>query len=704
MPESDAQALSQAEAHFDRARQASEAGDFDAAIDAYLEGLAKVPNAVEKGHIPLRVLSLQRQRQGGAKPNEGEVNQRLSNGQSPLEKMLNAEYLLAKDPEQLAYAEAVLRAAAEGQYVGATKWIADLMFLANNNAKRPSSSVYRTLKESYEAVGLFERAISACQRASRLKPDDIALTADLQDLRDKLIAQKRPGAARSGGSASESGATVSESAQTTRVADTEGPSVVQDPESAVADVEDPALTTARAFFDKAKKAVETKNYDYAIELYLDGLRFAPEALEEGHLPLCEVGLQRRGKGGKKPSMVDRVKRLRGKTPLDQMLNAEYLFAKDPDHLPYAEAFLKAAVDGGYHQTGGWIANLIFQTNNAMEKPSLQTYLLLKRSYTAMGQFDKALAACQRAVRMKPDDKDLADEFKNLSAELTMATGKYDMEGDFRQSIRNRETQAKLYSQDRAIKTKDYRLSAVEDARAAYAKDPDSPKTIFDLADALADLGEEDAENEAIGLLEDTGQSQQDFRYFKRAGALRIKQIRHKLRGAKRRLAKQPDDAPTAATVRELTERLNTVELEHYRLCMENYPTDTSAKYEYAVRLMQNERYNEAIPLFQEAQKDPKRKISAMAKIGYCFFAKEWYTDAIEVFARAIDAYEVDDDATAKELRYNLARAHEEQGDKARALELFRRIAQLDFGFKDVSDRVDRLRAESKEDESGPPDS
>jgi len=394
-------------------------------------------------------------------------------------------------------------------------------------------------------------------------------------------------------------------------------------------------------------------------------------------------------------MADRVKHLRGRTPLEQMLNAEYLFAKDPDHTPYAEAMLKAAVEGGYHRTAHWIANLIFQTNNAIERPSLQTYLLLKECYKAMGQYDKAVAACQRAVRMRPDDKDLADEFKNLSAELTMSRGKYDVEGDFRQSIRDRDTQARLYSQDRMIKTEDYRLSAVEEARKAYAKEPSLAKNVFTLADALADLETDDAENEAIQLLRDAAEAQKDFQFQERAGLLRIRQIRRKLRAARKQLKARPSEPAAQARVRELTEALNRTETEHYRLCVENRPTDLSAKYEYGLRLMRNERYNEAIPLFQDAQKDPRRRISAMDKIGYCFFMKGWYADAIDVFSRAIDSYEIKDDAIAKELRYNLARAHESQGDLDRALELYRRIAQLDFGYKDVSERVDRLRADTR---------
>jgi len=59
--------------------------------------------------------------------------------------------------------------------------------------------------------------------------------------------------------------------------------------------------------------------------------------------------------------------------------------------------------------------------------------------------------------------------------------------------------------------------------------------------------------------------------------------------------------------------------------------------------------------------------------------------------KAIEAYQIKDDATGKELRYNLARAHEERGETEKALEIYRRIAQTDFSYKDVSQRVDKLR-------------
>jgi len=451
------------------------------------------------------------------------------------------------------------------------------------------------------------------------------------------------------------------------------------------------LAKAGAFFESAQEAAGSENFDYAIQMYLEGLRYAPDALEQGHLPLCELALQRKGKAGQKPSVMERVKRLRGKTALEQLLNAEYLFAKDPDHLPYAEAMLKAAVAGGYKKMADWIANLIFQTNNVAEKPSFQTYILLKDSYTALREFDKALAACQHACRLKPQDKDLADEFKNLSAELTMASGKYDQEGDFRKSIKDREGQEKLHALQGIVKSEDYRLLAVKQVREELAQNPNLSSNIFNLAQALSELQNDQAENEAIELLENAYKTKSDFSFKQRAGQLRIHQLHRKIKQAKAALEANPDDAEARAKVEKLLEQLNDTELEHHRLCVQNYPTDLAAKYEYGIRLLGNKRYDEAIPLFQEAQRDPRRKITAMDKIGYCFFLKGWFADAIDVLTQAIDSYEIKDDSIAKELRYNLGRAYEENGDTDKALEIFRKIAQVDFAYKDVSQRVDKLR-------------
>ncbi len=459
-----------------------------------------------------------------------------------------------------------------------------------------------------------------------------------------------------------------------------------------------ALAKAGVFFARAGQVAQTNNFDYAIDLYLEGLQCAPDALEQGHIKLHELALLRQAKGGRKPSMGERIKRLRGKTALEQMIYAEYLFAKDPDHLPYAETILKTAVAGGYRRTANWFADLVFQANNALERPSLQTYLLLKDSYEALGLLDRAVVACRFALTLKPDDKELADEHQRLSAELTVSQGKYDNEGDFRKSIKDRRLQEKLQSQDSVVKTMDWRLLAVEGARKAVAAEPELPRNILDLAYALSDLEQDDAENEAIELLGDAYKKKGDFNFKQQAGRITIKQLRRKIRETAGALESAQAGADRSI-LEQLQRRLKTFELEHYRLCTDNYPTDSHFKYEYALRLLEDKQYDNAIPIFQEAQRDPRYKIAAMNKIGLCFFLKGWYADAIDVLTGAIGAYELKEDDIAKELRYNLARAYQQSGKPEKALEAYRRLAQLDFAYRDVSRQVDELRREE-----GKPDS
>ena len=82
----------------------------------------------------------------------------------------------------------------------------------------------------------------------------------------------------------------------------------------------------------------------------------------------------------------------------------------------------------------------------------------------------------------------------------------------------------------------------------------------------------------------------------------------------------------------------------------------------------------------------------MNQIGLCFFKKGWMTDAIDVFSQAIKEHELKDDALGKELRYNLGCAHEAQGNHGKALDIYRKIAQSDFTYKDVRERVNQLRS------------
>jgi len=643
---------------FAQARTSGEAGDFDQGIQAYIEGLRLVPDHLP-AHAALRGLALHRRQAGGDNPTDADIETH-GEGQTPLDEMLNAEYLFAKQPDHLPYAERLLRSAVAGDYRHTAQWIADMLFVANSRCSRPNIKTYEFLKEMYEGIEAHDRAIKAVKQALKLSPHNRQLTEDLRELTHKA-----------------------------------GHALDTEPEEDLPEHRvslDSNHDAAMLFFAKAEKTAQQGNYDYAIDMFIDGLRKDPEALEDGHLALARIGLRRQAHSGKKPSIMERAKLFYGKTPLDQMLNAEYLYAKDPSHLAYAEAMLKASVAGGYARTAGWIANLIFQINNAHEKPSYQTYVLLKDSYKSLAQYDKAVAACQWAMKLRPDKGELSDEYKDLSAELTMAKGKYNQTGDFRKALKDARKQEYLYAQDRTVKTQDWRVLAVEEARKAVAANPSLAKHVFDLATALDEMETPASEKEALEVLEQAYVAQHNFTFKEKAGQLRIKQIKRHLRLVLDALDKTPD-SPELATQRQDTEdRLTTTELEHYRACTKNYPTNRRYSYEYALRLVRTDEFDQAIPLFQESRKDPARRVLSMNQIGLCFFNKGWMTDAIDVFSQAIKEHELKDDTLGKELRYNLGLAHEAQGNHSKALDIYRKIAQSDFTYKDVRERVNKLRS------------
>ncbi len=455
--------------------------------------------------------------------------------------------------------------------------------------------------------------------------------------------------------------------------------------------EDVNLKKAQAFFQRGEEVAATDNFDYAIDMYIEGLRKFPDALEDGHIPLRRLALIRQGKGGKKPSIKDKMTHRGGKAPVDEMLNAEFMLAKDPDNLTYAEAMLKACVTGNYHRTGEWIADLVFEANRNADKPSVATFVLLKDSYRDMELFSKAVNACRYALEQKPDDDKLREDLKNLSAHMTMQRGKYGKSGDFTESIKDRKLQENLLAKDSTVKPKSYLETRVQEARKALAKNPESEVYILALAKALVALETDAGIKEAIELLEKHYKRTHDFTYQKAAGEYQIKRLKAAIRNIRQKLEKQPENEKLKNEHTRLINLFARAELEHFQRCVEQYPGDPRMKYELGLRLMINRKYDEAIGILQQAQQDPRHKISAMDKTGMCFFFKGWYTDAADIFSQALDLCQTKDSPLAKEIRYNLARSYEEQGKNEEALEIYRKLVQLDYNYKDANRRVSALR-------------
>jgi Tfp pilus assembly protein PilF len=223
----------------------------------------------------------------------------------------------------------------------------------------------------------------------------------------------------------------------------------------------------------------------------------------------------------------------------------------------------------------------------------------------------------------------------------------------------------------------------------------SETNVLRLADALADMETDKGYEEASQVLQESYEQSRNFNFQRHKGELKMRSLRAIITIIQESIKQDPDNQTLRAKLSRATEQQLAVGLDHFRLCVENYPTDLKMRYEYGMRLLQTKKFDEAIPMFQEAQRDPRYRVLALDKVGVCFFQKGWYTDAIDIFNQGMEACEIKDSPIAKELRYNLARSHEAYGQIETAMELYRKLAQLDFGYRDVRDRNEKLRDASK---------
>lgn len=107
---------------------------------------------------------------------------------------------------------------------------------------------------------------------------------------------------------------------------------------------------AKQFFDRGRDVAATGQFEYAIEMYLQGLGFDPESTE-AHQALRDISLKRKASGGKTLGMFEAMKLKGGRGDDKQkMLNAEKLLSYDPGNTDHMLAMMDAAAKYGYYDT------------------------------------------------------------------------------------------------------------------------------------------------------------------------------------------------------------------------------------------------------------------------------------------------------------------------------------------------------------------
>lgn len=464
------------------------------------------------------------------------------------------------------------------------------------------------------------------------------------------------------------------------------------------EIPDAKKKSARRWFDQATKLVDQRNYDYAIKSFVEGLTLNPEAVEEGWQPLRGCAVARWQTGGKKPGRMDAVKySMTTKDPIKGLTNAAWLFGNDPGNSDYAEGIFRNAVKAHCDQTAMWAGPIYRDLLGNEKKPKPKKCTQLKDWYEELGvrlqargelipaakAFELAIEALSYQKSIEPKNRDLDNIIRDLSTRLTILKGNYQSADSFKDSVRDSDEQSRIQDEERLVQGSERMGQLIEKARLDMEANPGVEAKVIHYVDMLAKDETDAHEKQAINILIEHYKAGDNYRFKQRADEIAMRQLRRHAR-----LAKASGDTEK---YKEFVRRQLGFELSVFKERVAKYPTDLRIKHDYGRRLFQARRFDDAIPFLQQGRGDPKVRNACSMYLGRCFYEKGFFSQAESVLREAIDQHELTEDEVAKELNYWLGRSLAEEGKTDDAKQVFGKLMQIDYNYRDVRDRMDQLK-------------
>jgi len=454
---------------------------------------------------------------------------------------------------------------------------------------------------------------------------------------------------------------------------------------------------AKKWFTRARELGDKRQFDHAIEYYVSGLEFWPDAEEDACKPLHGCAVARKQTGGKKPGLKDTMKRsVNDKNPRQALVNAFWLFAHDPDNVNYTEALVRNAGKLRAEDAAKWSAGVHFKLLESNSKSSAKQFQTLAQLMeelgdraAARGETPFGVAAYQAGVdaiqtwrRRFPNDQAAEKSLRSLSTKLTILKGKYEKGESYRDSIVDAKEQADLHDQQRTVQSDERFEELIQKADDAYRAKPEVSANLKQLVDLLCRRELPEDETRAIGLLVQEYKRSGEYRWKLQADDIRMKQL-----GRDTREAQKTGDAEAVKERRIAQLRY---ELNVYKERFERYPTDNRIRFELAVRRFDAGQVDEAIPHFQAARIDPKNRAACGLYLGRCFYRKNYHSQAMSALTEALKEHEFPDDELGKSMLYWLGRSQEAGKEFEAARKSYGDVLQLDYNYKDVRARLDAL--------------
>jgi tetratricopeptide (TPR) repeat protein len=449
---------------------------------------------------------------------------------------------------------------------------------------------------------------------------------------------------------------------------------------------------AREFYNKAISALERNNLDYCIEMFQQCLALEPNLIQARKFLRAAQMKRSESQGGLKRMMLKaqtaplmtKAKMAVSKNPVEAMALAEQILSEDPKNGQALTLLAEAAEAAKFPETA--IQTLEHYTK--LSSRDTKALHWLARLYATINRHDMAREIYDRLLQINPSDFDAQKGAKDATAKGAMQTGGWEEAGSYRDVMKDKEEAVALEQDARVVRAEDVIENHIQEKLTKLSQEPDSPVIRRDLGKLYAQKGDFDT---ALSYLEKlfAEEAGADPTLEKEISETKAKRITAKIAEKKKQLTSNPANA--AAIQNEIA----TLEQEHDQLqlaeasrLVEHYPNDLMYRFDLGVLYMKTGNTQGAVEQLQKSVSQPQRRIASLNYLGQCFQQMGLHDLAIDQYTKAIEEIPMMD-GLKKELLYNLASAYEAIGENDKAVSEYKKIAAVDFGFKDVREKITR---------------
>jgi tetratricopeptide (TPR) repeat protein len=448
----------------------------------------------------------------------------------------------------------------------------------------------------------------------------------------------------------------------------------------------------RAMWLKAMSAMELRNYGYAIQLLQVVLKNFPDFLLARQLARKAAVAKSAGKksilGGISSASFStmKVQSLVKKDPLAALDAVEKILENEPHNLQANQLLKEAALGAKFPEVAIFALETIIEGNNKDTK----TMHELAKLYLNNGQPTKAVDVYNRILDVTPNDLAAVKGGKDAAAAASMQRGGWEKEETtYRDLIRDKEQAVSLEQQSRVHRSEEMIDNLLAELYAKYEQDPQNVEHARRMAELYEQKEDLDSAVSWYKYAADlTGGA--DMALVRKVSDLRLKQYDVAIAGYEQYIAANPDAEETKQYIEQLEgikkDRANLL-LEEAKKRVERNPTDLQLRFELGDILVNLGNFKDAIAELQKARQNPNVRLKAMNLLGRCYTERGMFDLAANTLETAKSELSQMDN-TKKDITYNLGLVYEKMGQKEKSIACMKEIYEIDYGYRDVADRVE----------------